>query len=116
MVRLSFVRAISKPPMARMLGGNALGGGNEVLGGVWVLGLSIVALRERLFARWTNYLGAVMGIAGLATVVPALENVGAIFGLGLIVWFIAVGMTLIKDRTVTPEASVGQSRLPSLSV
>jgi len=74
---------------------NGLGGGNEVLGSVWVLGLSIVALRERLFARWTNYLGVVMGIAGLATIVPALEDVGAIFGLGLIVWFIAVGRTLI---------------------
>ncbi len=77
---------------------NGLGGGNEVLGGVWVLGVSIVALRERLFARWLNHLGVVMGVAGLATVVPALENVGAVFGLGLIVWFAALGMTLIKDH------------------
>jgi hypothetical protein len=77
---------------------NGLGGGNEIIGGVWVLGLSIVALRERLFARWTNYLGVVMGIAGLATIVPALEDVGAIFGLGLIVWFVAVGRTLIADE------------------
>ncbi|MDJ0664021.1 MAG: DUF4386 family protein [Acidimicrobiia bacterium] len=89
---------------------NGLGGGNEVLGGVWVLGLSIVALRERLFARWVNYLGVVMGIAGLATVVPALEDVGAVFGLGLIVWFIAVGMTLIKEPTVTPEPSISPRR------
>jgi hypothetical protein len=76
---------------------NGLGGGNEVLGGVWVLGISIVALRERLFARWVNYLGVVMGVAGLVTVVPALEEVGAVFGLGLIVWFIAVGINLMKD-------------------
>ena len=76
---------------------SGLGGGNEVLGGVWVLGVSIVALRERLFARWINHLGVVMGVAGLVTVVPALENVGAIFGLGLIVWFTALGRTLIKD-------------------
>lgn len=78
---------------------NGLGGGNEVLGGVWVLGVSIVALRERLFARWTNYLGVVMGIAGLATIVPPLENVGAVFGLGLIVWFVAVGITLIREAS-----------------
>ena len=76
---------------------NGLGGGNEILGGVWVLGVSIVALRERLFARWINHLGVVMGVAGLVTVVPALENVGAVFGLGLIVWFTALGRTLIKD-------------------
>lgn len=86
---------------------NGLGGGNEVLGGVWVLGISIVALRERLFSRWVNYLGVVMGVAGLVTVVPALEEVGSVFGLGLIVWFIAVGITLIKDRgrSVEPPAS-----------
>ena len=82
---------------------NGLGGGNEVLGGVWVLGVSIVALRERLFARWVNYIGVVMGVAGLVTVVPALEEVGAVFGLGLIVWFIAVGINLIKNRATLPE-------------
>lgn len=89
---------------------NGLGGGNEVLGAVWVLGLSIVALRERLFARWVNYLGVVMGIAGLATVAPPLEDVGAVFGLGLIVWFITVGMTLIKEWTVRPEPSISRRR------
>ncbi len=94
---------------------NGLGGGNEVLGGVWVLGISIVALRERLFARWVNYLGVIMGVAGLATVVPALEEVGAIFGLGLIVWFIAVGITLIKERGRLPERPASPRPETSLS-
>ena len=95
---------------------NGLGGGNEVLGAVWVLGVSIVALRERLFARWTNYLGVVMGVAGLITVVPSLEDVGAVFGLGLIVWFIAVGRTLIKERTLTPGPSDTSQPARPLSV
>lgn len=93
---------------------NGLGGGNEVLGGIWVLGISIVALRERLFARWVNYLGVVMGVSALVTIVPALEDVGAVFGLGLIVWFAAVGITLMKDggrsaeppTRPRPEASI----------
>ena len=85
---------------------NGLGGGNEVLGGVWVLGTSIVALRERLFARWTNYLGVVMGVAGLVTVVPALEDVGAIFGLGLIVWFVVVvALCSVTPRTPPTQLS-----------
>jgi hypothetical protein len=88
---------------------NGLGGGNEVLGGVWVLGISIVALRERLFARWTNYLGVVMGVAGLVTVVPALEDVGAVFGLGLIIWFVAVGIHLMKDEDQSTEPPAGLS-------
>ena len=84
---------------------NGLGGGNEVLGGIWVLGISIVALRERLFTRWINYLGVVMGVSALLTIVPALEDVGAVFGLGLIVWFVAVGITLIKDHANSTEPS-----------
>lgn len=93
---------------------NGLGGGNEVLGGVWVLGLSIVALRERVFARWTNYLGVVMGVAALVTIVPQLEDVGAVFGLGLIVWFISVGTTLLRDPY--PETEPAPRPGPSLSV
>lgn len=84
-----------------------LGGGNEILGGVWVLCLSIVALRNRLFPRWTNYLGMAMGIAGLITLIPSLEAVGAVFGLGLIVWFVAVGITLTKAHNKAPELLVG---------
>ena len=84
---------------------NGLGGGNEVLGGIWVLGISVVALRERLFARWVNYLGVVMGVSALVTIVPALEDVGAVFGLGLIVWFAAVGITLIRDHATSSEPS-----------
>lgn len=90
---------------------NGLGGGNEILGGVWVLGISVVALRERLFNRWVNYLGVVMGVAGLVTIVPPLEDVGAIFGLGLIVWFAAVGVALIKDRSRSADPALQ----PSLS-
>ncbi len=76
---------------------NGLGGGTEVLGGLWVLGIGTVALRERLFARWVNHLGVVMGVAALSTVVPAFEAVGAVFDLGLIVWFTAVGVHLLAD-------------------
>jgi hypothetical protein len=83
---------------------NGLGGGNEVLGGIWVLGISVVALRERLFARWVNYLGVVMGVSALLTIVPTLEDVGAVFGLGLIVWFTAVGITLIKDHATSSRS------------
>ncbi len=93
---------------------NGLGGGNEVLGGIWVLGLSIVALRERLFARWTNYLGVVMGVAALVTIIPPLEDVGAVFGLGLIVWFVAVGVALVKGASDADAPTDGRDR--SMSV
>ena len=80
---------------------NGLGGGNEVLGAVWVLLLSGAALTARVFPRWLNFLGIAMGVAGLATVVPPLEPVGAIFGLGLIVWFTRIAMSLVRQPVLS---------------
>lgn len=76
---------------------NGLGGGNEVLGAVWVLLISVAALAARVFPRWMNYLGLAMGVAGLATVIPPLEPLGAVFGLGLVVWFTRGAMTLVRE-------------------
>lgn len=75
-----------------------LGGGNEVVGGVWVLLLSRVALCNGKLPKALNYLGVVAGAAGVATLVPALTDLGALFGLGLIVWFVWVGVILLGDR------------------
>lgn len=74
-----------------------LGGGNEVLGGVWVLLVGIAGLRTGILPRWLNHLGIVMGIAGLATVIPPFKAVGAIFGLGLIVWFVGVAVSMRRE-------------------
>ena len=78
---------------------NGLGGGNELVGGMWVLIVSVAAMRSGTLPRSLCYLGAVSGIAGLVTVVPALEAVGAVFGIGLIVWFIWIGTILLRTRS-----------------
>ena len=78
---------------------NGLGGGNEIAGGVWVLLVSLAALTTAVLPRALNYLGLAAGAAGLITVIPALEAVGAVFGLGLIVWFAWVGVVLLKEAT-----------------
>jgi predicted membrane protein len=74
---------------------NGLGGGNEVVGGLWTLLVSLVALRGGLFPRALAVLGLVAGLAGVVTIVPALEDVGAVFGLGLIVWFAWLGFLML---------------------
>jgi len=76
---------------------NGLGGGNEIAGGVWVLLVSLAALRSGALPTAMNYLGIISGVAGLVTVVPALEDVGAVFGIGLIVWFVWLGLTLLRE-------------------
>ena len=50
-----------------------LGGAIELPGGLWVLLLSLAALRAGGLPRALNYLGVVIGAAGILTVVPALD-------------------------------------------
>ncbi|MCB9374223.1 MAG: DUF4386 family protein [Microthrixaceae bacterium] len=76
---------------------DGLGGGNEVAGGVWVLLVSVAALRTRALPRGLNVLGIVSATAGIVTVVPGLTEVGMVFGLGLIVWFTWLGVVLVRD-------------------
>jgi hypothetical protein len=82
---------------------SGLGGGNEVVGAVWVLLASLAALATRVFPRWLNYLGVAMGVAGLVTVIPPLEPLGVVFGLGVIVWFTRIAMTLVRDPMTSAD-------------
>lgn len=76
---------------------DGMGGGIEIVGGLWLLLISWAALRSHEFPRILNYLGLVIGVAGIVTVVPALEPVTAVFGLGLIVWFVWLGIQMLRD-------------------
>ena len=77
---------------------NGLGGGNEIAGGVWVLCLGLAGLISAALPRFLNYFSLIIGVAGLATVIPGLSEIGgAIFGLGFIAWFIWVGIVLLRD-------------------
>ncbi|MCR9152326.1 MAG: hypothetical protein NXH83_19360 [Rhodobacteraceae bacterium] len=74
-----------------------LGGGNEIAGGAWLLAVSLAARADGLFGRLTAGIGALSGVAGLATILPpAGEIMGAVFGLGAIAWFIAAGVALLR--------------------
>ncbi len=74
-----------------------LGGAIELPGGLWVLLASWAAMRAGGLPRALNYLGVVIGAAGILTVVPALGDLGGIvFGLGFIVWFVWVGIVMLR--------------------
>lgn len=97
---------------------NGLGGGNEIVGGIWVIVFSLAALQAGVFSKVVNYFGLVIGLAGLITVVPALELVGAVFGLGLIVWFVIVGVVLLRttaDQDTKPPQMREDAAEPRLS-
>ena len=85
---------------------NGLGGGVEVVGGIWVILLSVAGLRSGNFGRAFNYLGYVVGAAGVVSVVPALaETSASIFGLTQIVWFAWLGVAMLRrPKTAVQEA------------
>ncbi|KPJ78789.1 MAG: hypothetical protein AMJ58_13055 [Gammaproteobacteria bacterium SG8_30] len=82
---------------------NSLGGGNEIVGGLWVLSVSLAALKSVVLSRMLNYLGCFVGIAGIATIYPE-ELFTEVFGLSQIIWFIWLGLVILRsDSAFNPE-------------
>ncbi|MEZ4683216.1 MAG: DUF4386 family protein [Caldilineaceae bacterium] len=78
---------------------SALGGGIELPGGLWALLISLAALRTNALPKVLNFLGLIIGMAGILMLVPTFaEPGGAIFGLGFILWFIWAGIVLLRNR------------------
>ena len=76
-----------------------LAGSNEILGGFWILLLSWAALRINGLPRIMNWLGVAIGVAGIVSVVPVLAEIFIyIFALGQIVWFIWLGIVMLRSR------------------
>lgn len=85
---------------------NGLGGGNELVGGLWTLLVSWAGWRSGHLPRALNALGAAVGVAGLVTLVPGWQDAGAVFGLGQLVWFAWLGADLLRARASVPGRSV----------
>ena len=80
-----------------MFGG--LGGANEAIGGIWILLISWAALRTGELSKVLNYLGVVVGVAGIISIVPALGELFIyIFALGQIVWFVWLSIVLLRNN------------------
>ncbi|WP_100658751.1 DUF4386 family protein [Alteromonas flava] len=85
---------------------SALGGGIELIGAVWVLIISVVGLRSGIYSRWLHLWGLVVALAGILTLFAGLEALRsvsffelttALFGLGQILWFIGLGIAMLRD-------------------
>ncbi|HSN93433.1 MAG TPA: hypothetical protein VLR89_00060 [Anaerolineaceae bacterium] len=71
--------------------------------------ISLAALRAGGLPRGVNILGLVVGAVGIITIIPALNALVAVFGLGQIVWFIWVGIVLLRSNPGEITASEIQS-------
>lgn len=86
-------------PVALGLGG----AGGELLGGLWVLLVSWVLLRGGALSKAFGWLGVVVGAVGLASVVPPLHDAAIAFGLLQIVWFVWLGLALMRTKEAATE-------------
>lgn len=85
----------------------SLGGGNELVGGLWVLLISLAALKAKEFPQGLNYLGLIVGISGIATIYPA-EVLTEIFGVTQILWFIWLGISMLSQSDARQVNSVAR--------
>lgn len=78
---------------------NGLGGGNEIAGSIWALVIAFAIFQSSQLPRALGVFSLVIGVAGLLTVVPMLNDIaGSIFGLGYIAWFIWVGIVMVAKK------------------
>ncbi|MFZ3132075.1 MAG: DUF4386 family protein [Desulfosporosinus sp.] len=77
------------------------GGGETIFNALWFLMLSWEALRAGEFPKVLNYLGVVLGVAGILSVVLASLDLMAVSGLGLIIWLVWLGIVMLRRSPVS---------------
>lgn len=84
---------------------NGLGNGNgEILGGLWVLVVSIASLRSRGLPKGLNILGLIVGGVGIISLIPALTGIlVGVFGLSQIIWYVWLGIVLLSKNPSLTE-------------
>ena len=78
---------------------NWLGGGVELVGGVWVLLISVALFRSLAFPKLLGYLGVVVGLSGVLTVVPLFKDLTIVFGISQSFWFAWIGVAMMRGAT-----------------
>ena len=73
---------------------SGLSGNGEVVGGSWMLLVSLAALRTKSLPVALNILGLVVAAVGISSVVPALKDLAGGFGLGQAAWCTWLGIAL----------------------
>ena len=74
------------------------GGGETIVNAIWFLLLSWAALRARELPGILNYLGIGIGVAGIISVVLASLGLMVVYGLGLIIWLVWLGLVLLRGE------------------
>jgi hypothetical protein len=70
---------------------------DKLLGCLWVGLVSLAAFTHKAFPKTFNIFGLAISAAGLiGTTIPSLVSVSYLFGIGAIVWWLAVGIQMLR--------------------
>lgn len=79
---------------------NGLGNANgEILGGLLTLLVSLAALRAGGLPKALNILGLLVGAAGILSILPGLTGLIEVYGLSKIIWFVLLGIVLLRNSS-----------------
>ena len=84
-----------------------LGGSNEIVGGLWVLLVSVALWQRGLYTKALATIGVVAGMAGIVSAAPPLSDLGAVFGLLLIGWFIYLSRLMMCESAIVADRESG---------
>ncbi len=72
---------------------------DKFLGCLWVGLVSLAAFKNKTFPKTFNVFGLAISAAGLiGTMIPALVSISYVFGIGAIVWWLAVGIYMLRKQ------------------
>jgi hypothetical protein len=98
-------------PVAEGLGGS----GGELLGGLWVLLVSLAALRTGRLPKALNWFGVAIGAAGVLSVVPVLQDLRYGFGSLQIAWLVWLGVVMVRTTARAADPVSAAEPRPSTS-
>jgi Domain of unknown function (DUF4386) len=85
---------------------------DKLLGSLWVGLVSLAAYQSKVFPRAVNVFGLVISLMGLiGTVIPALVFVSYIFGVGAIVWWLCIGIVMLREQVKVDPVTTSSDQL-----
>lgn len=75
---------------------DAFGGGIELLGGIWVFLIGVNRFKNQPFHFLFNGFSLALGLIGIATIFAFFYDLGGVFGVLQILWFMVLGMYLYR--------------------
>lgn len=78
---------------------SGLSGNGEIIGGAWMLLVSLAGQKTKGLPKLLNILGIIIAVVAVISSIPALKDLAFIFGLGQIAWFIWLGIVMLGGNS-----------------